>query len=99
MKLIDDFSFYIGLEEMQFGRSKTLLKGQKKCFKRLRTINIGFSFTQQVQVRSIDDLYFHTMTDLTIIGKKAKTVSDLYKCREINKLSERNEQKIVDSVH
>ena len=63
MKFINDISFDIRLIIMQLGFWKTLFQFFQKIFKVAAAVNIFFTHTKQIQVRAIDDLYFHCLPD------------------------------------
>ena len=66
VQLVDDLTFHIGLEIAQvFGR-KTFLQSGKEGLERLVAVKAFLTRTQEIEVRTIDDLYFHEKYSFTI---------------------------------
>lgn len=59
MKLVNDLSFYIRLKVFQFNLLEPGLQVLKIILKGFTAINGRFSFSQQIQIRAIDNDYFH----------------------------------------
>lgn len=55
LQVIDQFTFHVALKILKLHIGVFFLQGRKICFKILVAVYFRFSFSQQVQVRSIDD--------------------------------------------
>lgn len=59
MEFVDDLTFHIRLIAMQLNRCESFFQFLEIVFKSLIAINCWFTFAQKIEVRSVDDLYFH----------------------------------------
>ncbi len=80
MQFVHQFTFDVALVIVKVNCGETFDKGLKEYFKRLCSVNFRFTFAQQIEVRSVDDLDFHASGFCYDAGgRRLARNNDLYK--------------------
>ena len=61
LKLVDETAFMVRLEIRQLVLRKPLLQRLEISFERYRTIDFWLAFSEQIEVGTVDDKYFHCL--------------------------------------
>jgi hypothetical protein len=69
MDFVDQFSFDIALEIMEFQIWKNRLEGFKILFERSASIDFWLSFSEEIEIGAIDYLYFQRIGQLGLRDK------------------------------